>query len=284
MEAVRNGEACSSSYCRWYFKESVTDGTEPFEAGNGRLYGERKCFVEFVQKNNANVIKSQKAAKESHDAQETYEFEAYFRDDDGEEHEFYANRRNTKKNVWRVIIDGQQIKQLVTMKRMGRLLHKWAGGRHPAYHASENAIDYHRFVTIYDSITDVLRRQQEQDEPDYFDVDIPDKPQDHDKEEEETAQPPEHNYPKDNHNPFPSQEQWLNTGAELCMHVFGPKRQPIRTAYWKLDIIHQDLWDVGDSHVAKGDRIANIPENARNVRQDARKTWNLIQVFRDLQL
>jgi hypothetical protein len=63
-------------------------------------------------------------------------------------------------------------------------------------------------------------------------------------------------------NPFPASEEWLNTGVGVASRIFGPKSSSlVTTTYWKLEILYNDMWTVGDVTVAPlpDSRVVNIP-------------------------
>lgn len=82
-------------------------------------------------------------------------------------------------------------------------------------------------------------------------------------------------------NPFPPKHKWLNAGFDLASRVFGPDSSVI-TPFWKLEPLYNDMWSVGDISVPHGHGIIPIRGNVRNVLMDARRTLNLVQIFKNL--
>lgn len=168
-------------------------------------------------------------------------------------------------------------------------------GRQLSYHASANAIDYNRIMSTFhnhyendDSVNaDIHSSEDDSDEEEFFDEN-----EDFDEDEEDEAlceknldetKIDETENPFDR-NPFPQKSKWINTGYELCRLVFGPHESSlIQTCSYKLSHIHDNLYEMGSKEIARGNLVVPIPKNRRNVIQDAIRSWNIVQEFKNLE-
>ena len=162
------------------------------------------------------------------------------------------------------------------------------GGRQLSYHASANAIDFNRIMSTFTNYETTVFEEEDNEEEDNFDEELDfddDEELDGDDDEDLEDNPEDETENLINRNPFPPKSEWINTGYELCRLVFGPYNSSIiRTVSYKLSHVHDNLYEVGTIKAPNGQLVVPVPRNRRNVIQDAIRSWNIVQEFKNLDL
>jgi hypothetical protein len=217
------------------------------------------------------------AAHRSCQACDMYQVAAFYLEPNGNEQVWYSHRHHYNpddvfNSIWQVWVN----RVLVLESHHFDMLSSLSGfckSRTIIIYTGNTACDYKRIVGAYS--TKPQPEVNEYDDGEEFDADYTFD------DVAENFQAPDLNLIHDN--PFPEESQWFNAGKDLVQHVIGPVAVPIISTYWKLSIIHPQLYSAGGHMVSAGENIVTFPTDreSHNVIQDSMRAWNVVYSFKN---